>query len=138
MTVREQGGSTPSADAGPDPPVVPSAHPAPTTRGCGGPPEAGDDGLGQQLRLANWMINRVFQISLELHVAAMEDGHSCALFDGVLEDLDRLIFDVRREVFASHPSREREANDPATEIAGATRALDAALRHLESPVTRRR
>ena len=127
--------ATPVLDAGPATAVVPSARRSPATRGCGGPPQRADDGLGQQLHLANWMINRVFQISLELHAAATKDEHTCEFFDGVVEHLDRLIVDVRLETFAAPQPSERQAADPSTEITRATKALDAALHHLDDAWT---
>lgn len=119
-----------AAGAGPATSVVPSPRRSPATRGSIGSPLGAEDALGQPLDLANWLINRIFQISLELHVAATRDGHACALLDGVVEGLDRLIVDVRLAAFAAHHCDEGQAGDPASEIARAVEALDAAFDHL--------
>jgi diguanylate cyclase (GGDEF)-like protein len=119
-----------AADAGPATPSVPSSRRSPATRGSTGSALGADGALGQPLDLANWLVNRVFQISLELHVMATRDGHACALLDGVVEELDRLIADIRLAALAAHHRGESQADDPASEIARAAEALDAAFDHL--------
>lgn len=88
---------------------------------------------GDPALLADWLINRIFGISLELHITAMKDARCAALVDDVVENLDQLITDVRRETFAA---RQRSARpEPAPEIARAIEALHAALEHLGSAWT---
>jgi diguanylate cyclase (GGDEF)-like protein len=56
--------------------------------------------LDQEDALVGWLINRIFTITLDLHVTATtSDAHTCGLVDGVVENLDRLIVDLRLAIF---------------------------------------
>lgn len=100
------------------------------TGGNGDPARGVSTGPGDPL-LADWLVNRVFEISLELHVAASAiDGHECGLVDGVAENLDRLIVDVRLGAFDARHRGDGPAVDPGSKIARAGEALDEAIEHL--------